>query len=162
MPYIDFNNLRLKQLNKPEHFNCGNCIHKISISDTICKCSITDNFIFSNQIFDKNCENKNEIKSKRKCIFGIFTYNSIGNLVWTGLLNFSNLGDTSTDETAINELLKDKQYIEFIKDNNFKNVVLICILIAESTNNSNFIIKSNLLPDEMLKNIVEEANKKYL
>lgn len=161
MPYIDFSNSPVKEVIIKEHYNCNHCIHKINISNGFHKCSITNDFIFINQNFDKPCKNKNIVLSKRKCLFGLFTYNKLGKTIWTGAFTCCTVNNINDNDT-IKDLCKNLE-TGFINDNpKLKNITLNCCLLAESINGSKFSIKSNLISKEILEGIIEQANEKFL
>ena len=102
--YIDFGKTPVKEGDKPKPiFTCENCIHRIFIPGGIYRCSLTNNYIFGNQILQEDCLNKDTDKGERKIIVGLFTFNGFGDTTWTGILTYGNVNDCD-DQKAFTEI----------------------------------------------------------
>lgn len=162
MAYIDFSSTPVKENDKPKPiFDCENCIHRIFIPGGIYRCSITNQYFFPNQKLIENCLDKDVEKSNRKCIVGLFTFNKLGDIVWTGALTFIDINGIDDGET-FKELAKNID--TYFKKNisNYDDICIVFCLIAESKNNNRFVSKTKLLPDNVINEIITDANNKFL
>ena len=158
MAYIDFGKPPIKESStfKPK-YSCGDCPHKITITNDIVRCDITNLFMFKNQTFNDNCEYKTDTINKRKCIFGVFTYNDSGDIIWTGIAGGAIIND-SNDKIAIDNLYNNftKGILKQFPD--FNNVPIIYCLIAEAINDIDYIPKTNLIPKTIVHDIINKMN----
>lgn len=161
--YIDFGNTPVKKVEeeKPKYV-CGNCIHKIFIPGGLYRCSITNKYMYNNEINNTPCETKDEDKTTpRKVIAGLFTFDNDGTIKWTGLLTFCSI-DSINDAEAFKELFAKGTEAIFAKYPKLKDMVLVHCIIAESKYNKPFVSKTNLLPEAIVQSIIADANSKLL
>lgn len=158
MPYTSFDNIK-----PTEHKDCcSNCIHKIYINENLYRCSIQNEFIFKNQILAEKCIYIDEIVNKnRKVIFGIFTYNENGETQWTGMLSYGNVINKN-DNDIIKELFEKTKEAIYKKYPELKHTVLFYCLIAECINNKGFKPFGKLIANNVLYDIVKDANNKFM
>lgn len=159
MPYIGFDNIKTI-----EHKDCcSKCIHKMFVSDNLYRCSILNKFIFKDQILSEKCIYIDEIVNKhRKVIFGIFTYEENAKAQWTGMLSYGNIIDRSDDDIRkeLSGTIKDDDiYKTYPK---LKDTILFYCLIAESVNDKDFKPVGNLIANDVLNDIVKNANDKFI
>lgn len=163
MAYISFSNTPVKKVEeeKPKYV-CGDCIHKIFIPGGLYRCSITNKYMYHNEISNIPCETKDEDKTTpRKVIAGLFTINDNETIKWTGLLTFCSI-DSISDAEAFKELFDKGTEAIFAKYPKLKDMVLIHCIIAESKYNRPFVSKTNLLPEATIQSIIADANSKLL
>lgn len=163
MAYISFSNTPVKKVEeeKPKYV-CGNCIHKIFIPGGLYRCSITNKYMYHNQISEIPCVTKDEDKvTPRKVIAGLFTFDNDGNIKWTGLLTFCSINDVD-DTQAFKELFDKGAKEIFAQYPQLKDMVLVHCIVAESKYNRPFVSKTNLLPETIIQGIIADANSKLL
>ena len=158
MPYTSFDNI------KPiEHKDCcSNCIHKIYISKNLCRCSILNKFVFKDQILAERCTYIDEVINKnRKVIFGIFTYGENIEVQWTGMLSYGNVINKNDNDVVkeLSKAIKEDIYKMYPK---LKNTILFYCLVAECINDRGFQPIGKLIANNVLYDIVKDANDKFM
>lgn len=163
MPYIDFNTPPVKELSiiSPTQYDCENCIHRVFIPGGVYRCSITNKYMYKNYIYNTICNNKNTVIEERKVITGLFTFDKNGNSKWIGMLSIAdikNLDDTGIFKMLVNDFEKEvNKKFPYLKD-----TILVNCIIAESRNGNPFVKITNLLEDDVVKEIIDDANIKFL
>lgn len=163
MPYIDFGNTPVKEsIQQPKVFTCGNCIHNVFIPGGCFRCSITNRYSYYNNYYiGIDCSNKDEDYSTRKSIVGLFIVDDNGIPNWTGMITFGNINGIN-DSQAFKEMIKIAEENIAIKAPQYKDAALVHCIIAESRNNNPFVNKTNLISKNIVDEIIDDANKKFL
>jgi hypothetical protein len=160
--YIDFGNTPVKEGIKPNPiFSCKDCIHRIFIPGGLCRCSITNKYLYYDQKFNEECINKNTDNGKRKYILGLFCYNNLGDTTWTGILTYGEFHNCN-DSDAFIEVEKANNAELSQRVPNFNNIVLLYCIIAESRDGKPFIPRTEIIPEPTLREIIADANRRFV
>lgn len=163
MTYIDFGNTPVKEsiTIKSVEYDCENCIHRIFIPGGAYRCSIFNRYMYKTFIYNSPCNYKNTVIDKRKVICGVFNFDKNGKSIWTGILSIADI--INLDDTGLFTMFyKDIKNTINTKAPHLKDVFTVPCIIAESRNGNPFIKLTNLIEDNVIKEIIDDANKKFL
>ena len=158
MAYISFNNTPVKKEDKdqPIKHKCDNCIHKLFVTDNLCRCSFNNNLMFKDAVFKTACIYKDCKPSiHRLVILGLFSYNNEGNIIWLGGLTVCGTDGTDQEILSYGEKRERNQLIENLGKELY--ISSFYCIVAERKQFENFSIKTNLIDKTILDNAISQV-----